>query len=162
MLFRSPEEANLCTMPDMARHFDVPVGLSDHTLGSAVAVTSVALGACIVEKHFTMSRDDGGPDAAFSMEPDEFRQMVDDIRTAEKALGRVSYDITEKQEVSKVFRRSLFVVRDVKAGERFIEEDVHSIRPGHGLHPRHLDEVLGKVAKVDIKKGTPLDWDLIF
>lgn len=155
------EEANLHTIPHMAQAFNCRVGLSDHTLGSAVAVASVALGACIIEKHFTLSRSGGGPDSAFSMEPEEFRKMVADIRMAEKALGRANYELTEKEKSSVVFRRSLFVVKDIKAGETFTAKNIRSIRPGYGLHPRYYDVVLGKAARCDIKPGTPLSWDII-
>ena len=158
----SPEEANLLTIPHMAQAFNCPVGLSDHTMGSAVAIAAVALGAKVIEKHFTLSRAEGGPDGSFSMEPHEFRQMADDIRIVEKALGTVNYSLTEKEKVSKVFRRSLFVVKDVAKGEKFTEENVRSIRPGYGLHPRHLPHILNKKSKQVIKKGTPLVWDLIF
>ena len=151
-----PEEANLRTIPHLARAFNCVAGLSDHTLGGAVAVGAVALGARIIEKHFTLARADGGPDSAFSMEPDEFKQMVQDIRTVEKALGSVCYDLTPKQKESKVFRRSLFVVKDMKAGDVFTEENVRSIRPGYGLHPRFLSIILGKQAAINIRQGTPL------
>jgi pseudaminic acid synthase len=156
-----PEEMNLRTIPHLAEAFGVPVGLSDHTLGIAVPVAAVALGACIVEKHFTLSRDIPGPDSAFSLEPHEFKAMVEAIRTVEKALGKVHYGITEQEAKSRVFRRSLFVVKDMKAGEMFTEENVRSIRPGYGLHPRHLKDVLGRRAARDIKRGTPLSWELI-
>lgn len=119
------------------------------------------MGACIIEKHFTLSRNVPGPDSAFSLEPHEFKAMVDAIRTTEKALGKVSYEITEKQKASRVFRRSLFVVKDVKEGEEFTEENIRSIRPGFGLHTRYIDQISGRKAKVFIKKGTPLDWNLI-
>ena len=155
-----PEEANLVTIPHLAATFDCVAGLSDHTLGSAVAVAAVALGARIVEKHFTLSRADGGPDSAFSMEPAEFKQMVKDIRTAEAALGKVSYSLTAKEQQSVVFRRSLFVVKDMKAGEFFTEENVKCIRPGHGLHPRYLHTVIGRCATKDVKRGTPLSWEM--
>ena len=151
-----PEEANLRTIPHLARAFNCVAGLSDHTLGGAVAVGAVALGARIIEKHFTLARADGGPDSAFSMEPDEFKQMVQDIRTVEKALGTVCYDLTPKQKESKVFRRSLFVVKDMKAGDVFTEENVRSIRPGYGLPCRLLDSIVGTTANVDIERGTPL------
>jgi len=154
-----PEEANLRTIPHLAESFGCPAGLSDHTLGSAVAVAAVALGAVMIEKHFTLSRADGGPDSAFSLEPDEFKRMAQDIRTAEKALGRVNYELTDKERESIVFRRSLFVVEDVAAGEPFTEKNVRGIRPGQGLHPRYLPEVLGKKARITIKKGTPLSWE---
>jgi pseudaminic acid synthase len=155
-----PEEMNLRTIPHLAQAFDVLVGLSDHTLGIAVPVTAVALGACIVEKHFTLSRSVPGPDSAFSLEPHEFKTMVEAIRGAEKALGQVRYEVTECEQASRVFRRSLFVVQDVKAGEVFTEENVRSIRPGYGLHTRYLGEVLGRRAARDIARGTPLSWDL--
>jgi len=138
----------------------VPVGLSDHTLGIAVPVAAVALGACIVEKHFTLSRDISGPDSAFSLEPQEFKAMVEAIRVAEKALGKASYEIGEKEAASRVFRRSLFVVKDMKAGDMFTTENVRSIRPGYGLPPKFLGEVLGHRAARDIERGTPLAWRL--
>jgi len=156
-----PEHMNLRTIPELARRFDVPVGLSDHTLGTAVPVAAVALGACIIEKHLTLSRSTPGPDSAFSLEPQEFKEMVSAIRTAEKALGKVCFGLSPKEEASRVFRRSLFVVRDVKRGERFTSENVRSIRPGHGMHTRHLPEVLDKRAACDIERGTPLTWDLV-
>jgi N-acetylneuraminate synthase len=156
-----PEEMNLRTIPHLAESFGVPVGLSDHTLGIAVPVAAVALGACIVEKHFTLSRDIPGPDSAFSLEPHEFKAMVEAIRTAEKALGKVHYGVSEREAESRVFRRSLFVVKDMKAGEVFTEENVRSIRPGHGLHPRYLKEVLGRRATQDISAGTPLTWSMV-
>jgi N-acetylneuraminate synthase len=156
-----PEEMNLRTIPELARRFDVPVGLSDHTMGSAVAVTAVALGACIIEKHLTLSRAEPGPDSTFSMEPHEFKAMVEAVRITEKALGEVHFGIEAKETSSRVFRRSLFVVQDVKRGEPFTSENVRSIRPGFGLHTRHLPEVLGRSAARDIERGTPLVWDLI-
>jgi len=156
-----PSEMNLRVIPHLADSFGVPIGLSDHTLGSSVAVAAVALGACVVEKHFTLRRADGGPDSAFSMEPEEFARMVQDIRQAEQALGAVSYTRTVGEEHSLVFRRSLFVVSDMKQGEPFTEQNVRSIRPGYGLHPRHLDEVLGKRAACDVARGAPLAWELV-
>lgn len=156
-----PEEMNLRTIPHLAEAFGVPVGLSDHTLGIAVPVAAVALGACIVEKHFTLSRDIPGPDSAFSLEPQEFKAMVEAIRVAEKALGKVSYEVGEREAASRVFRRSLFVVKDMKAGEVFTHENVRSIRPGYGLPPKFLKEVLGRRAACDIKAGTPLEWRMI-
>ena len=155
------DEANLRTIPHLAQAFHCKAGLSDHTMGSAVAVAAVALGACAVEKHFTLARADGGPDSAFSMEPHEFKQMVQDIRITEKALGRVSYDLTEKEKGSVCFRRSLFVVKNMKVGEVFTHDNVRSIRPGYGLHTRYLDIVLGGKAKCDLPKGTPLSWQHI-
>lgn len=154
------EEMNLNTIPYFIKSYGVPVGLSDHTMGSVAAVAAVALGGCIVEKHLTISRNDPGPDSAFSTEPEEFKAMVDDIRAVEKALGKATYEVTEKQKENRVFRRSLFVVKDIKAGEALSKENVRSIRPGHGLHTRYLGQVLGKKAIKDIKKGEPLSWEL--
>jgi len=156
-----PEEMNLRTIPHLAEAFEVPVGLSDHTLGIAVPLAAVALGACIVEKHLTLSRDIAGPDSAFSLEPPEFKAMVEAVRVAEKALGRVCYEVTEQEAASRVFRRSLFVIQDLKAGEVLTEANVRSIRPGYGLHTRYLEEVIGKRASQDIKRGTPLNWQLV-
>ena len=155
------EEMNLRTIPEMARRFGVPVGLSDHTMGIAAPVAAVALGACIIEKHLTLSRSTPGPDSAFSLEPHEFKAMVDAVRTAEKALGEVHFGLSEKEEASRVFRRSLFVVEDVKQGETFNTANVRCIRPGNGLHPRHLTEVLGKRAAQGIRRGTPLSWEFV-
>ncbi|MDT5269265.1 MAG: pseudaminic acid synthase [Acidobacteriota bacterium] len=154
----APESMNLRSIPHLAEAFGVPAGLSDHTLGVAVPVAAVALGACLIEKHFTLSRATPGPDSAFSLEPEEFSSMVEAVRTAEKALGGVRYGVGPEEEKSRVFRRSLFAVRDVKAGEVFTEENVRSIRPGHGLPPKHLLEVLGRTAAEDIDRGTPLGW----
>jgi len=156
-----PEAMNLRTIPDMAKRFGVPVGLSDHTLGIAVPVAAVALGACIIEKHLTLSRSKPGPDTAFSLEADEFKQMVDAIRVAEKALGRVSYEPTENEKANLVFRRSLFAVKDIKAGECITEENVRSIRPGYGLAPKYFDQIIGREALRDIPRGTPLQWEVI-
>ena len=156
-----PEEMNLRTIPHLAEAFGVPVGLSDHTSGIAVPVAAVALGACIVEKHFTLSRSIPSPDSAFSLEPQEFRAMVEAIRTAEKGLGEVRYEISQQEARSRVFRRSLFVVKDIKAGEVFTEENLRSVRPGYGLHPRHLKDILGRRAARDIQRGTPLGWELV-
>lgn len=156
-----PEEMNLRTIPHLADTFDVPVGLSDHTLGIAVPAAAVALGACIVEKHLTLSRADGGPDAAFSLEPAEFKEMVDSIRVAEAALGNVDYDVSKHENASRVFRRSLFVVRDMAPGERFTTENVRSIRPGTGLPPKYLNDILGKTVRSHVARGTPVSWDLL-
>ena len=155
------EEMNLKVIPSMAQVFDCITGLSDHSMGTAAAVASVALGAKMVEKHLTLSRADGGPDGAFSMEPDEFKKMVDEIRIVEKALGKVTYELSEKQKRSREDGRSLFVVKNMKEGEIFTEENVRSIRPAFGLHTMYLDEIMGKRARTDISKGTPLDWKLI-
>lgn len=156
-----PEEMNLRTIPDLKKNFLCPVGLSDHTLGPEAALAAVALGASVVEKHLTLARSDGGPDSSFSLEPAEFGEMVASIRLVEKSLGRVSYEPTGKELVNKTFRRSLFVVRDVKKGETFTEESVKSLRPSAGLLPKYLHDVLGHKAEVDIKAGTPLRWDLV-
>jgi pseudaminic acid synthase len=156
-----PEEMNLRTIPHMAETFGVAVGLSDHTLGIAVPVAAVALGASIIEKHFTLSRSAPGPDSAFSLEPDEFKAMVAAIRTAEKSLGEARHGAGKEEAKSLAYRRSLFVVRDVKAGERLTGENVRSIRPGGGLHPRYLTEVVGQSARRNIEAGTPLSWEMI-
>ena len=156
-----PEEMDLRTIPELSRRFGCPAGLSDHTMDVAVAVAGVTLGACIVEKHLTLSRSDGGPDSAFSLEPSEFKAMVDAVRVAEKALGKVHFGYTVKEAASRIHRRSLFVVEDIKRGESFTAENVRSIRPGHGLHTRHLADVLGAHASRDIERGTPLSWDLV-
>jgi N-acetylneuraminate synthase len=156
-----PEEMNLKTIPHLAATFHVPVGLSDHTMGISVPVAAVALGACIVEKHFTLSRAVPGPDSAFSLEPQEFKAMVEAVRTAEKALGQVRYERGAKEASSLHFRRSLFVVEDIREGAAFTAKNVRSIRPGIGLHPRHLPEVIGRTAARDIARGTPLAWDMV-
>jgi pseudaminic acid synthase len=156
-----PEEANLLTIPEMARRFGCPVGLSDHTMGIEVPIAAVALGACIIEKHLCLRRADGGPDGAFSLEPQEFKAMVAMVHTAEKALGAVSFSSGEREAASRKFRRSLFVVEDVKEGELFTAQNVRSIRPADGMHPRHLSEVLGKRAACDVERGTPLSWTLV-
>ena len=155
-----PEDMNLRTIPHMAESFAVPVGLSDHTLGVAVPVAAVALGACIIEKHLTVRRSDGGPDGAFSLEPDEFRTMVEAVRVAERSLGKVSFEMSEKEAASRAFRRSLFIVEDMKKGEKFNRTNVRSIRPGYGLPVKELDNVLFRAAKSDIPRGTPLTDDL--
>ncbi len=156
-----PEEINLRTISHMSEAFNVPVGLSDHTLGIEVSVAAVALGAAIIEKHFTLDRSIKTADSSFSLVPDEFKSMVKAIRTVEKAIGQVSYHIGKKESASKSFRRSLFVVKDISAGEVLSSENVRSIRPGYGLPPKFLNEILGKRAACDIKRGTPLKWDLI-
>jgi N-acetylneuraminate synthase len=156
-----PEEMNLRTIPEMSHRFDVVAGLSDHTMAISVPVAAVALGACIIEKHITLSRSTPGPDSAFSLEPQEFKAMVEAVREAEKALGAVHFGLSEKESGMRTFRRSLFVVQNVKQGELFTTENVRSIRPGHGLHTRHLAEVLGRPAARNIERGTPLVWDLI-
>ena len=155
------EEMNLRTIPHLAEAFGVPVGLSDHTLGIEVPLAAVCMGACIVEKHFTLSRSQPGPDSAFSLEPQEFAAMVKAIRIAEKALGEVHYGVSEQEAKSRVFRKSLFVVKDIKNGELLTCENVQSIRPGYGLHPKYMKEVLGRRATCDLKKGVPLTWKMV-
>lgn len=157
----SAEEMNLRTIPELSGRFEVPVGLSDHTMGTAVPVAAVALGASIVEKHITLSRSNPGPDSAFSLEPDEFKATVNAIRLAEKALGGVHFGCSPHEESSRVFRRSLFVVEDLKRGELFTDRNIRSIRPGHGLHTRYLPEIMGRRAACDIERGTPLKWELV-
>ena len=155
------EEINLNTIPDINDKFGVIVGLSDHTLGGEVSTAAVALGASIIEKHFILDRNMGGPDSEFSMEPQEFKQMVDSIRNVEKALGEVSYELSDKMKSNREFSRSLFVVKDMKKGEIITEDNVCSIRPGFGLHPKYLKEILGKRINKDLKKGTPFKLEFI-
>lgn len=157
----TPENSNLFTIPHMRDLFGCEVGLSDHTMGIGVGIASVALGATLIEKHFTLSRKDGGVDSAFSLEPHEMRALVETSRDARLALGKVSYGPIEKEKPSMVFRRSLYITRNLKAGDVFSKENVRSIRPGHGLAPKFLDVVLGKRVSRDTQKGTPLSWDLL-
>jgi pseudaminic acid synthase len=152
------KEINLKTISDLKKKFKTIIGLSDHTLTDSIAIASVVLGAKIIEKHFILKRNLGGPDAPFSMEVEEFKRMVQSIRQVEKALGEVSYKLTEKIKTARKYSRSLFVVKNSKKGEIFTEKNLRSIRPGDGLHPKYLKDILGKKAKVDIKKGTPLSW----
>ncbi|MBN2309467.1 MAG: pseudaminic acid synthase [Candidatus Hydrogenedentes bacterium] len=156
-----PEEMNLRSIPYLADRFGVVAGVSDHTRSEAVAVAAVAVGGRIVEKHLTLSRSEGGPDAAFSAEPAEFARMVAAVRDAERALGAVSFGGAAGEKDLRPLRRSLFVVADIKAGEPFTPDNVRSIRPGHGLAPKHLDKVLGQRAAADIPRGTPLTWEMI-
>ena len=157
----NPEDMNLRTIPDMKERFGCPVGFSDHSMGIGASVCAVALGAAIIEKHFTLSRKIETPDSFFSIEPQELKQLVENIRIAEKALGKVHYGLTEDERESRTFRRSLFVVEDVKKGEVFTNSNIKSIRPANGLSPKHITEVLGKASVENIRKGTPLNWDLI-
>ncbi len=157
----TPDDMNLRTIPELANRFGVPAGLSDHTIGTAVAVAAVTLGACIIEKHITLSRSLKGPDSEFSLEPQEFKAMVEAVRTTERALGEVHFGVSAQEAGSRAFRRSLFVVQDLRRGEPFTNQNIRSIRPAHGLHTRHLAQVLGKRASRDILRGTPLDWDLV-
>jgi N-acetylneuraminate synthase len=153
-------EMRLHRIPDLAKRFSVPVGLSDHTLGTTVPIASVVLGASIIEKHFTLARSNGGPDSAFSLEPQEFGQMVKAIRMVEAAMdGDLSYTPSPKEEGNRIFRPSLFIVKDIKKGEAFTHENVRSIRPAHGLPPKNIDEVIGKTAAHDVQRGTPLKWE---
>ncbi len=154
----SIDQANILTIPDIKNRFDVKVGLSDHTMGSLVPVVAVSLGATIVEKHFILDRKLGGPDSSFSMEPHEFRQMVDDVRDAEATLGNITYDVSEQD---KLRRRSLFITEDVKAGDIISKINVRSIRPGHGLHPKYYDQIMGKKFVGNYKKGTAMDWKML-
>ena len=154
-------EMNLKSIPYIENTFNVPVGLSDHSMGTEAAVAAVALGACVVEKHFIIDRNLGGPDAAFSMDVKEFSDMVRQIRNVESSLGIYDYVLSDKIKVSRWNRRSLFVCEDIKEGDVITSKNVRSIRPGHGLHPRYLPQVLGKKAKHAVEKGTPLSWDML-
>lgn len=155
------EEVHLNIIPTLAKTYGCLTGLSDHTMGTAVAVGSIALGAKMVEKHLTLRRSDGGPDSAFSMEPEEFAKMVQDIRIVEKALGNSEYKLTKTQELEHGGSRSLFVVKDIAAGEILTPDNIRSIRPGDGLHTKHYEEILGRQAAFNLKKGTPLKWELL-
>ena len=156
-----PEEINLKTIPDLAETFKIVACLSDHTLGISVPIAAVALGASIIEKHFILDRKLGGPDAPFSLEPEEFRVMVKAVREVEAAMGEVDYELTEKAKKNREFSRSLFVVKDIKAGETLTVENIRSIRPAFGLPPKYINEIIGKKTIVPIKKGTPLAWSCI-
>ncbi len=156
-----PQSMNLATLPELSRRFDVPVGLSDHTLDSNSAIVATALGACVIEKHLTLSRDDGGPDSHFSLEPNEFAAMVDAIRSASASLGKVHFGPTSFDEKNRDFRPSLFAVRDIEPGELFDESNVRSLRPATGLAPVCIDQLIGQVAAVKIPRGTPMSWQLI-
>lgn len=157
----SPDSTNLTTIPHLREHFDCEVGLSDHTMGIGAAVAGVALGATVIEKHLTLCRSDGGVDSSFSMEPAEIAQLVTETEHAWQALGRVNYGPTAAEAPSLQFRRSLYVVKDVKAGETLTADNVRAIRPGLGLAPKFLDQVLGRRAAVDISRGTPLAWNIV-
>lgn len=156
------ENMNLNTMVNMKQTFGVPVGLSDHSMGSIGAVTAVAMGASIIEKHFCISRDIENPDSTFSMEKDEFRKMVDDIRNVEKAKGIIKYGPSDEEKENVKFRRSIFVIRDIKKGEEFTEKNINIIRPAQGLHPRFYKDILNKKARFDLKKGKPLQFNDIY
>lgn len=156
-----PEEMNLRTISHMKNIFGVPVGISDHTLGNAISVSAVALGAVMVEKHFTLSRKNKTPDYFFSLESKELRILVENIRAAEKALGGIEYGLTTGQKKNIIFRRSLFAVEDIKKGEKLSENNIRSIRPWYGLAPKYQDDVFGLKARKDIKRGTPIKWNLV-
>ncbi|WP_343588621.1 pseudaminic acid synthase [Flavobacterium sp.] len=155
------EEANMCMIKDLSERYKVISGLSDHTMGTTVPIVATALGGKIIEKHFILDRSIGGPDASFSMNEEEFTAMVKAVREAESAIGIVDYSLTEKQAKGKDFSRSLYVVKDIKAGEQITEENVRSVRPGFGMHPKYYKEVLGKKVSADLQKGDSLKWDYI-
>tara|TARA_B100001175_G_C19414946_1_gene593136 strand:- start:561 stop:1160 length:600 start_codon:yes stop_codon:yes gene_type:complete len=154
----SISDANLKTIPEMKKKFNVKVGVSDHSMDSIVPVVATALGATVVEKHFILDRKLGGPDSAFSLEPAEFKKMIKEIRNVELTFGEISYNVLDKD---KFRRRSLFVFKDIKKGEKLTDKNIKSIRPGNGLHPKYFNKLLGKTVNVDLKKGTPLSWDFI-
>lgn len=153
------EDANLVMIRDLAERFGVKSGLSDHTMGSLVATTAVAMGATVVEKHFIVDRNIGGPDSSFSMTPDEFKEMVENIRNVEKVIGNISYEVTEKKKKSFKFKRSLFISKDIKKGEILTEKNIKSVRPSDGISPKYYNEVLGKKASRDLKFGEPLKFE---
>lgn len=157
----APEDADLVTIPDIAKRFGVASGLSDHTMGIEAAIVAVALGAKVIEKHFILDKAIGGPDAHFSLDEGEFKQMVDAVRLTEKMMGNVNYEMTPKKKKSREFSRSLFVVEDVHAGDVITEKNVRSIRPGYGMHPKYYNDILGKTFSESVVKGTPLQNDLI-
>lgn len=155
------EDSNVRTVPHLGQAFGCVAGLSDHTHSSAASVASIALGGCVIEKHFTLARADGGPDAAFSLEPPEFKSLVEDCKSAWKALGQITYDLQPAEQGSIVFRRSLYIVEDMAAGEVLTPENLRRIRPGHGLPPKHYEFLLGKKVTKAVKRGTPMNWDLV-
>jgi N-acetylneuraminate synthase len=155
------DESNLKTMQDLGQRFNKVVGLSDHTLGTTVSTTGVALGAAIIEKHFILSREDGGPDAAFSIEPDELKNLCHESKVVFSALGKVTYDLKEGEKQNTAFRRSIYVVEDIKTGESFNTQNTRRIRPSYGLSPVHYETIIGKMATQNITRGTPLHWDMI-
>ncbi|MPN46448.1 Pseudaminic acid synthase [bioreactor metagenome] len=152
---------NVRTVKNLKDIFGIPVGLSDHSMGSIGAITAVAMGANVIEKHFCISRKIENPDSTFSMEPHEFKQMVDDIRTAELAMGKINYQLSDQEKNNQKFRRSIFAVRDIKKGEYFTEENIRIIRPADGLPPKYYEKILQKNAARDIERGTPLEWGMI-
>ena len=157
----TPENTNLRTIPHLAQLFDVPVGLSDHTMGVGASVAAVALGASVIEKHFTLRRADGGVDSTFSLEPQELKLLVEESERAFLALGDIQYGVQKAENKSRQFKRSIYVAQDLQAGDLFTKENLRVIRPNNGLEPKYLDQVLGKTAKTAIKAGTPLTWELL-
>jgi N-acetylneuraminate synthase len=155
------EQSNLKTIPDLAERFGVITGLSDHTMGTTVATTSVALGACLIEKHFTLSRTDKGPDSEFSLEPQELKQLCIDTKIAWQSLGQAGYEKKEAEKSNVKYRRSIYAVKDIKKGDKLTQENIKRIRPGLGLEPKHYDEIISKAAKCDIDRGTPISFDVI-
>lgn len=155
------KDANLLTIPNMKETFSVKVGISDHTIGFTVPIVSVALGARVIEKHFILDKAIGGPDASFSMEPEEFKQMVELVRDSEQSLGKIDYSMSSKKRNNRLLGRSLFIVEDIKAGEPFNEKNIKSIRPGNGLAPKYYNEIISKKATRDLKRGTPLSWNMV-
>jgi len=157
----SPEESNIATIPHMRQLFGCEVGLSDHTMGIGVAIASIAVGATVIEKHFTLARKDGGVDSTFSIEPEEMRSLAVETERAWLSLGNIKYDLTEKEKTSLIFRRSLYIAKDMKAGDIFTSENLRIVRPGYALEPKFYDYFLGKSVPISVKKGTPLTWDLL-
>jgi sialic acid synthase SpsE len=157
----SPENTNILTIPHMRELFDCQVGLSDHTMGVGVAVASVALGATVIEKHFTLSRKDGGVDSAFSLEPEEMKTLVIETERAWQSIGKVVYGPTNDEKKSLKFRRSIYVTKDIRAGEKLSKENIKVIRPGYGLEPKYYEKVLGATVKTNVSAGTPLTLDLL-
>lgn len=155
------DQANLRQMPNLAARFNSLPGLSDHTLGTTASVAAVALGACVIEKHFTLSRQDKGPDSEFSIEPEELKRLCQDALNAWASLGRVGFERQEAEQASKCYRRSVYFVRDMKAGQQISQADIRRIRPGYGLHPKHFDELLGRTVRVDVTRGTAVRWELL-
>ena len=157
----TPDGSNILTIPHMQKLFNCKVGLSDHTLGIGAAVASVALGGTVIEKHFCVSRTEGGVDSAFSLEPHEMKQLVQEVNAAYASLGEISYGVTEQEKKSLQFRRSLYIIEDMKAGDIITEKNMRSIRPGLGLSPKYYDVLLGKTVKIDVKRGTAVNWDMV-
>lgn len=155
------EQANLLQIPNLANRFNILTGLSDHTLGTTASVVAVSLGACVIEKHFTLSRQDKGPDSEFSIEPEELKRLCEDAFNAWSALGRASFVRQQAEDASKTYRRSIYFVRDMKAGQRITKDDIRRIRPGYGLPPKYFDELIGRRVIKDVVRGKSTQWDLI-